>query len=295
MTNPIIEAIRSLDDYKRGEAKFTTTELVQPERILSLTAKHKPEIKEESSVWSVMGTALHQVLRQAADKLDPKRFITEQRFSATMPGGVVISSQIDVYDHLTKTLDNYKVCSVWKFILADSPEWEQQLNIEACVLRMNNLEVRRVRNIAFLRDWNARKAQFTREKDYPQSDIHEMEVPLWPIGQQQKWILERISKHEAATDDPPVCSKRERWQRDASFALMKKGRKTAIRLLDDEDRAYAMMKSLEARKKPGEVFFIEERPSEPVRCLHYCPVSKFCSFGIEAEKKFQEKINKANE
>lgn len=291
MSNPIIEAIRSLDDYKRGDAKFTTTELVQPERILSLTAKHKPDIVDEASVWSVMGTALHQVLRKAADKLDPERFITEKRFTATMPGGTMISSQIDVYDRLTKTLDNYKVCSVWKFILQDSPEWEQQLNIEACVLRMNDLEVRHVRNIAFLRDWNQRKARFTKNDDYPQSDIHEMEVPLWTIGEQQQWILSRIKKHEASKDDPPVCSKKERWQRDASFALMKKGRKTAIRLLDDEDRAYAMMKAMEVRAKPGEAFFIEERASEPVRCLHYCPVSKWCSFGIEAENKWKEKQN----
>lgn len=287
--NPIIEAIRALDSYNRGDAKFTTTELVQPERILSLTAKHKPEIKEESSVWQVMGSALHQVLRQAADLVDPRRFITERRFSATMPGGTVISSQIDVYDKKLKTLDNYKVCSVWKFILQDTPEWEQQLNIEACVMRMNDYEVNHVRNIAFLRDWNARKASYTKEKDYPQSDIHEMEMPLWSIGEQQHWILERIKKHEAAVDDPPVCSKKERWQRDTSFALMKKGRRTAIRLLDDQDRAYAMMKWYEGKALPGEKFFIEERPAEPVRCLNYCPVAEWCSFGIMAKEKWQKK------
>lgn len=292
--NPIIEAIRSLDNYARGDARFTTTELVQPERILSLTAKHKPEIHEESSVWQVMGSALHQVLREAAQLVDPKRFITEQRFTATMPGGTVISSQIDVYDRETKTLDNYKICSVWKFILKDSPEWEQQLNIEACVMRMNDYEVRHVRNIAFLRDWNARKAQYTKEKDYPQDDIYEMEVPLWSIGQQQQWILERIGKHEAAVDDPPVCSKKERWQRDTGWALMKKGRKAAVRVLDDQDRAYAMMKWYEGKAEPGEKFFIEERPAEPVRCLNYCPVAEWCSFGIMAKQKWEAKHNDSN-
>lgn len=291
MNNPIIEAIRSLDIYKRGDARFTTTELVQPERILSLTHKHFPDgIKEEAGVWQVMGSALHQVLKEAAHLVDPKRFITEQRFSATMPGGTIISSQIDVYDRETKTLDNYKVCSVWKFILQDSPEWEQQLNVEACVLRMNDLEVRKVRNVAFLRDWNQRKARTTKQDDYPQSDIHEMEVPLWPIGKQQHWILERIEKHDASVEDSPVCTKKERWQRDTVFALMKKGRKSAIRLLDDEDRAYAMMK-WEQGKAPLGQFYIEERPSEPVRCLHFCPVAEFCSFGIEAKKKWKDSHN----
>ena len=119
--NAIIEAIRSLDNYVRGNAAFTTTELVEPQRILRLTHQHKSEIKEEVGVWSVMGSALHEVLKQAAVRVDPGRYITEQRYQATMPGGKIISSQIDVYDRETKTLDNYKVCSVWKFILGDSP------------------------------------------------------------------------------------------------------------------------------------------------------------------------------
>jgi hypothetical protein len=289
MSNLIIDAIRKLDNYSRGEARFTTTELVLPERILALTAKHKPEIHEESSVWQVMGSALHQVLKSAAEMVDPSRFITEQRFQATLPDGTVISSQIDVYDRKTKTLDNYKVCSVWKFILQDSPEWEQQLNIEAYVLRMNDLEVSHVRNIAFLRDWNARKARTTKQGDYPPNDIHEVEVKLWTIAEQQEWIMDRVSKHDAAaTGETPLCSKKERWQRNASVAVMKKGRKSAIRVMDDEDRAYAMMRQLERNANPGEKFYLEERPSEPVRCLSYCPVNKWCPYGIEAIAKWKK-------
>ena len=289
MKHPIIEAIRSLDNYVRGDAQFTTTELPEPERIRSLTNLHRGEIKEEpAGVWQVMGSALHQVLKEAAQKVDPGRFITEQRFQATMPGGTIISSQVDVYDRETKTLDNYKVCSVWKFILGDSPEWEQQLNIEACVLRMNDLEVRHVRNIAFLRDWNARKARTTREENYPQSDIHEVEVRLWPIGEQQQYILERIAKHEAAKEVSPICSKKERWQRDASYALMKRNQKRAIKLYYNHDQAWAALQQAERTGKKWEKFYLEERQVEPVRCLDYCPVWEWCDFGIAAHKKWRE-------
>ena len=286
MTNPIIEAIRSLDNYVRGNARFTTTELVEPERIFSLTNRHRPEIREEVGVWTVMGSALHVVLREAAMKVNPKRYITEARYYATIRN-TVISSQIDVYDREEKILDNYKVCSVWKFILADSPEWEQQLNIEACVLRMNGLQVSRVRNIAFLRDWNVRKARHSREPNYPKTDIHEVEMPLWSLGQQQQFIIDRMIRHEAAKDDPPVCTKKERWQRDAAYAVMKKNQKRAIRLYMDRDQAWAALKEAQRLGKPWEKFYIEERQVEPVRCLDYCPVQKWCDFGIAAMKKWR--------
>jgi len=298
VNNPIINKVRELDDYNRGSAQFTTTELIEPERILALAQVHAKEISREPSVWSVMGSALHAVLREAAalvnqSETEPERFICESRFEATLPGGTTISSQIDVYDTKLKILDNYKVCSVWKFILGDSPEWEQQLNVEAYVLRANGFEVRKVRNVAFLRDWNARKARVTKEQNYPQSDIHEVEMPLWSAGQQQDFILERISRHVDAArrgdKELPLCSKKERWQRDASYAVMKKGRKSAIRLFMNHDQAWAALRMMEQRANPGEKFYLEERAAEPVRCLNFCPVAQWCDFGIEAAKKFELK------
>lgn len=289
--NLIIDKIRALDNYQRGNANFTTTELIEPERIRSLSIAHAGEIKEEEpGVWRVMGSALHQLLKEAGALANQEedRFILEERFHATMPGGKIVSSQIDVYDRKEKTLDNYKVCSVWKFILGDSPEWEQQLNVEACVLRMNGLEVRQVRNIAFLRDWNMRKARLGKQPDYPQSDIHTVDMPLWSMGEAQEFILERIRKHEAAKDNPPLCTKAERWQRDASFALMQKGRKAAIRLFFTQDQAEAAMGEMERREIPGRHYYVEERQAEPVRCLDYCPCQPFCDFGISAMKKWRE-------
>ena len=69
---------------------------------------------------------------------------------------------------------------------------------------------------------------------------------------------------------------------------MKKGRKSALKLYDNKDMAEAITEIEQARAKPGEKFFIEERPTEPVRCLDWCPVQKFCDFGVEAVKKWRE-------
>ena len=153
---------------------------------------------------------------------------------------------------------------------------------------MNDLEVRHVRNIAFLRDWNVRKARFSKDPDYPKTDIYEVEMPLWSIGQQQHFILERIKKH-TTPGDTPVCTKKERWQRDASYALMKKGQKRAIRLFVNHDQAWAALQQTEKYAKSWEKFFLEERQVEPVRCLDYCPVQEWCDFGIAAMKKWRTK------
>jgi hypothetical protein len=175
-------------------------------------------------------------------------------------------------------------------MLGDVREWEEQLNINALCARMNNLEVRAIKILVRLKDWKARKARLTGQDDYPPCPVHIVDLPLWNVGKAQEYVLERIKEQEDNQENPRVCNKRERWQRDATFALMKKGRKSAIKLYFNKDQAEAALNWCmeEGRRKPGESFYLEERQSEPVRCLDWCGVWQWCSFGIEARKKWRE-------
>jgi hypothetical protein len=74
------------DDYVRGEADYTATELIQPSRLYALKAHYWEDLVEDASdrVWALSGQARHTVLEKIA-KSNPDRFIVEQRFTAEIP------------------------------------------------------------------------------------------------------------------------------------------------------------------------------------------------------------------
>lgn len=283
----------SSDDYERGEAEFTATELIKPSRILAYTRKHWDSMVEDASdrVWAFQGQTKHVVLERIA-KTDPHRYMVEERLEAVLPGtGARISGKLDLFDRDTAILYDWKETSVWKFLLGDTKEWEEQANINLFLLRMSGIFPIKLINIAILKDWKARQARFGRDPEYPKCAVHVMPLPMWTIGQAQAFINERVEKHRAEMKNPPVCNKKERWQRDATFAVMRHDRKRAIRLYTDRDQAEAAMMHAMRIAPPGDAkkFYIEERDAEPVRCLDFCAVQIYCDFGLEAEKKFNEK------
>jgi hypothetical protein len=291
LPEPFVKAIAA-DEYVRGTADFTTTELIRPTRIVSLRRKHDADLEEDASdrVWALQGQAKHVVFERIA-KTDPTRYIVEERYEVTMPGGVKISGQIDLFDKNDTVLYDWKETSVWKFMLGDTKEWEEQANVNCYLMRMNGIFPKKLINIAILKDWKKRKARFGREPDYPKCAIHVLEMPMWSIGQQQDYILKRIIMHKAGMENPPVCTKKERWQRDATFAVMRADRKRAIKLCDNRDQAEAVMMHHMKIAPPGlsSKFYIEERGAEPVRCLDFCEVQQYCDFGIAAEEKWKIK------
>lgn len=292
LPEPFVAAVSS-DDYERGDAEFTATELIKPSRILSYTRKHWDDIVEDASdrVWAFQGQTKHVVLERIA-RTNPARYIVEKRFETVMPGtGAKISGQLDLFDRDTSIMYDWKETSVWKFMIGDTKEWEEQANINLHLSRINGILPKELKNIAILKDWKIREARFGRNPDYPKCAVHVVPLPMWSVGQAQEYINERVRKHRMEMANPPVCSKKERWQRDATFAVMRTDRKRAIRLFSDKDQAEAAMLQAMRFAPPGDAkkYFIETRNAEPVRCLDFCAVQIYCDFGTEAEKKWNEK------
>jgi hypothetical protein len=292
LPEPFVAAVSS-DDYERGTAEYTATELIKPSRIVAYSRKYDAEMTEDASdrVWRFQGQTKHVVLERIA-KTHPERYIVEERFQATMPGtGAIISGKIDLYDKQDRILYDWKETSVWKFLIGDTEEWECQANINLYLMRQAAHHPVSLMNIAILKDWKAREARFSRKPDYPKCAVHVMPLPMWSIGQAQDYINKRVEKHRAEAANPPVCNKKERWQRDASFAVMRTDRKRAVKLCMSRDQAEAVMMHSMKIAPPGDAkkFFIEERAAEPVRCLDFCGVQLQCDFGMEAETKWKEK------
>ena len=209
LPEPFVVAF-GIDDYERGDAALTTTEMPLPPRILSYRKKYWDDMVEDVSdrVWAFAGTTKHIVLERIA-RSNPERYIAEQRFSTIMPGGKKVSGKIDLYDKETRIQYDWKETSVWKFILGDLEEWTAQGNINRYLMQQNNINPVQLINVAWLKDWKKRLARTTKRDDYPQCAINVIELPMWSVGETQAVHLETAG-YPRRTSRKPACVQQER-------------------------------------------------------------------------------------
>jgi hypothetical protein len=276
----IIEVWAKVDTYQRGTAEFTTTELIKPERVLALERKHRDDITLDVTelTWRLSGQAKHVIFQRIAEQ-DPDRYVAEERYEMAV-AGTVISGQLDLYDRQTETLYDYKETKVWKQILGDADEWTKQANINAFLCyHIGNHIVKHLENIVLFKDHSIRQAMI--DPNYPQHDMKSWKLDLWDHNKTLQYIQDRVAKHQAANNGTlPLCSPEERWQRPGKWAVMKQGRKSAVKLFETVVEALAFIDEASDYK----ALFLEERKAEDTRCLLYCDVAPFCDHGREVIK-----------
>ncbi len=260
------------DDYTRGDSRVSVTQLIGSPRISALRAKHHADMTTDvvDRIWSMLGSAVHHLLERGADEGQ----VAEERLFADVAGWRV-SGGIDVQD-LPHVIRDYKVTSVWS-VMYDKPEWSQQLNLYAYLVRVNKgVQVQRLEICAILRDW--RRADADRDSSYPQQPIMIVPVEVWTPEEQDRYIDERVRLHQSAQADQELgeeldlCTDEERWMRGAKWAVMKRGAKRALRVFDTHAEAHAYAQTVLG------VISIEHRPAEPKRCTgNYCGVADYCS------------------
>jgi hypothetical protein len=266
----LVEAVRN-DPYNPGDSDATVTGLIDPPQLRVLAKAHWSEIEEDVSdrLWALYGQAVHAILERQQSQA-----IKEKRLFLTVEGWKV-SGQ---FDHLVITpsgiLSDYKLTSVWAVMHGVKPEWERQLNSLDLLTYENGYPNNKgLEIVALLRDW--RKAEARRNPDYPQTQAKVVHVPKWRHGDQFFYLHERVKLHQAAEAGKiPPCTDEERWAKPTKFAVMKKGRKSAVRLLDTREEAADFCFT---RGLPSSTHSIEERPGGFTRCEDgYCPVADFC-------------------
>ena len=265
---PFVRAV-TRDDYSRGECDYSITELIQPPRIRQLTERHEAEITEDVSerFWMILGTVAHDILERAGKE---GQGLTEERLYAEV-GGKTIGGKPDTLNLSSGLLTDYKVTSVWSYVLGNKPEWIAQLNSYAFLAQANGHEVKGLEIFAMFRDWSPSKSKGS--EDYPSTNCLRIPIPLWPKDQTQLWLAQRVRAHELAKLDTDeglaVCTPEERWDRPTTYAVMKPGRKSALSVHESEAEAVMSMQI-------GQT--VETRPGKSVRCLDYCSVAPFCSY-----------------
>ena len=281
----IVRAVQN-DTYSKEGSDISTTTLIKPPRLVQLQRVHALDIEEDVSdlIFSLLGQSVHHVIERAALNSD----ISEQRIFYSGPETLdwKLSGQVDLLQEDGSLID-FKVTSAWSALDAienGKLEWEQQLNVYDFIASHNDMNVKSLSILAILRDWS--KVRVMQSDNYPRKQVVMIPIRRWSKQEQADYIRTRVALHQSAiktkSNELPICTPQERWSTPDTFAVMKKGRKKAVRVLDSQLLAekYLEQNNLE----DGKDAVVVHRVGEDVRCEHYCPVNKFCNYYKEGVK-----------
>jgi hypothetical protein len=260
--------------YSKGKAHLSVTQLLNSPKIVALTKKFEDQIEQDASdmVWSIFGSAVHNVLEHGKDE----NHIVEQRIHKVYEGWN-ISGAIDLQVVNENGIDvkDYKTTTVWA-VMNEKIEWEVQLNIYAALVEdVKKIPVTSVGIVAIIRDWNRRES--TTREGYPEAPIKEIPIRLWSKEERDQYIADRIALHSACEfaieteGDLPDCTPDEMWEKQTTYAIKKVGNKRAFKVYDNEKDALDAVKDME------KTYEIEVRPGERTRCTSFCPVNTWCN------------------
>jgi hypothetical protein len=282
-----IERAVNNDPYDSSGSDISTTRLIAPPRIRVLEQRNFDLIKEDVSdrIFSLLGQSVHHIIERAKLKVD----ISERRLfykDDAITNGWTLSGQ---FDYLTRdgNLIDFKVTSAWAALDAltnGKDEWENQLNVLDFLCRKNQKDLTRYKKeikvkslsiMAILRDWS--KLKVMQSDNYPRKQVVMIPVRRWSEEQQEIYVKARIKLHQDAeqSKELPMCTAKERWRKEDSYAVMKDNRKTAWRVFATKEEAVQFLFS--QKMIEGKGCNIVFRKGEDVRCQHYCRVNEFCS------------------
>lgn len=265
----LVQAVSTQKHNKEGQ--YSATTLLKGACETVLTERHWDEIEVDASesIWTVFGTATHSIFEKQKDNT-----FKEEQFSVPV-GNSIVTGRVDAYDLESETIVDWKTASVWKVQFNDFSDWYKQGMVYAWLMKKSGLNVKRCKFIALLKDHSKSKARQSAE--YPQSPvyIYQFDVTDKALKEIEDFINKKVWEIELAEKLPDYklipCTEEERWATADKWAVMKEGRKTALKLCDSEAEAEEYKAT-----KGGD--YIEFRQGESKKCEDYCNVCQWCPF-----------------
>ena len=275
LPDAFVNFVSNVRHNNKGELSATT--ILKGTKEIVLTDRHFDEIEVDASemVWSTFGSAFHLLMEKQEDSS-----FKEERFEVPV-GKFTVTGKVDRYDLEREVLEDWKTASVWKVIYGDFADWREQGLTYAWLLKQNGLTVKKCRFVALLKDHS--KTEAKRKADYPQKPVYvyEFDVTDAELEAVENRIVSKVAKvasaYELEDDKIAPCTAEERWATADKYAVMKDGRKTALKVCDTKEEAEKLLSELGGTR-------IEERRGESKKCADYCPCREFCNFWKSLEK-----------
>lgn len=280
LPQPFVDA--ATNDHEYMPKRYSVTAVLKGTREAILQRRHDGEIEQDVSdmVWAIFGSAVHGILEKSQET---ESQLKENWLSVDMDDGYELSGIFDLYDDSTGTVTDYKTAAAWKVVFGEFDDWKKQTMCYVWMLRQIGFEnARRGEIVAMLKDHSKTKAKA--DHTYPQHPVFRIgwdftDEELEECGKALKEKFAEIARCEQLPDDElPMCTEEERWHKADKWAVMKKGRKTAVRVYESEKDA--RVRAMEENKKAdsNDLYYVEYREGEDTKCDSYCPVSDFCPF-----------------
>lgn len=231
-------------------------------------------------VWAIFGSAVHKILEEGKETDSQLK----ENWMSVQVGDYELSGIFDLYDAETKTVTDWKTCSVWKVKFGDYEDWRRQILLYCWMLRKNGFEAERGEVVAIIKDHSKRDAKYKASEGYPPHPVH---VERWEfVDSDFGWVeeyvtdwFEKVKVQEHLYDSELIpCSPDERWHKDDKWAVMKKGRKTAIRVYGNKNDAYQRAAGENRQAGKDGLFYVEHREGEDTKCQSYCSVAQWCPY-----------------
>jgi hypothetical protein len=280
LPQPFVDAATSNHEYKPN--RYSVTEVLGGTCEAVLKRRHAGEGDEDVAdrVWAILGTAVHKVLQEAEAT---ESQLQENWLSVPVRGtSYELSGIFDLYDDATKTVTDWKTCSVWKVTFGDFEDWRKQTLMYCWMLRQLGIDASRGEIVAIMRDHSIRKAET--ERDYPKH-------PVFRIGWDftgddfmlaerdvSEWFREVAIQESIPDDELQPCNPEQRWHKPDKWAVRKKGRKTAVRVYESEKDARVRAMEENRKADSNDLYYVEYREGEDTRCQSYCSVAQFCPY-----------------
>lgn len=276
LPQPFVSAVES--DYRYKDKRYSVTSVLKGTKEAILQRRHADDIEQDVSdmIWLIFGTAMHSVLENAQEKRDE---LKETKIEIDMPNGYVLSGQQDLYSESEKMITDYKTGTVWKVIYDDWKDYQNQCLCYAYMFNKLGFPCDKAQIVMVLKDWSASKAKF--DPSYPQHPVYIKKFKFTEIDFEKcelmlKTKFNEIEAFEKLDDDQiPDCSEEERWAEPTKYAVMKQGRKSAVKLFDRREDAIRYLEDLDNK------YYLETREGTDKKCCNYCSCNKFCSYWKE--------------
>lgn len=265
--------VKAVDiNYHNPDGHYSATTLNRGIKEVILTKRHFDEIEVDvaDNIWAIWGSAVHALLESMSDNNFHEEYLKYKVSNSYVTG------RLDSYDLVHGVLYDWKTASTWKVKMDDFSDWYKQGMTYAWLLDKHKLDIFRVVFVALLKDHS--KSTARRDTNYPQSPVYVYQFDIDPeeLAFHDAWIKDKVIALELAElypdDEIPECTMEERWADPDKYAVMKRDRKSAVKLFDSKDDAEEMVRQL------GKDHYIEYRPSVSRKCEEYCDVKKWCSF-----------------